>query len=98
MIHTFNIFMSLLLKGEAKKGIVITSGFADPEFTREYGFENTPLYSTSKAAVNMVVAKYSAEYKKDGVLFLALSPGMVDVGHYSSSMFHFSLCFDRFGR
>jgi hypothetical protein len=30
----------------------------------------------------MVVAKYSAQYKKDGVLFLALSPGMVEVGHF----------------
>jgi len=32
----------------------------------------------------MVVAKYSAEYAEDGVLFLALSPGLVETGRFET--------------
>lgn len=35
-------------------------------------------YAISKAAVNMVVAKYAAEFGDDGFIFLALSPGFVN--------------------
>lgn len=31
----------------------------------------------------MIVAKYHAQYKQDGILFLAVAPGVVDVGKYS---------------
>lgn len=34
----------------------------------------------------MIIAKYSAQYKKEGVLFLAVCPGMVEVGHYKDGM------------
>lgn len=37
-------------------------------------------YSISKAAVNMVNAKYAVQYKPEGFVFLALSPGLVDTG------------------
>ena len=40
-----------------------------------------PLYSTSKAAMNLITAKFSAQYKKDGILFLSISPGFVDTGN-----------------
>lgn len=39
-----------------------------------------PLYSASKAALNMIIAKFSAQFKRDGILFLGLAPGVVDVG------------------
>lgn len=39
---------------------------------------NAVPYSTSKAAVNMIVAKYAAQYKAEGFVFLALSPGLVN--------------------
>ncbi|KAK7941299.1 uncharacterized protein PG986_013686 [Apiospora aurea] len=42
------------------------------------------LYAASKAALNMVVAKFNAQYKKDGVLFLSISPGVVEVGQYTN--------------
>lgn len=90
-IHLFNLFMPLVLKGEAKKVITISSGFADPDLTRNYDIGTAPLYSVSKAAVNMVVAKFSAEYREEGVLFLALTPGTVDVGQYKDGMPPFSL-------
>ena len=37
-------------------------------------------YCISKAAVNMVVAKYAARFEKDNFIFLAISPGLVDTG------------------
>lgn len=89
-VHLFNLFIPLILKGQTKKVITISSGFADTEFTNKYDVTPAPFYSASKAAINMIVAKFSAQYKKDGVLFLALCPGMVDVGHYKDGRIHLS--------
>lgn len=88
-VHLFNLFTPLILKGQAKKVIVITSSLADITWTNDYDLSNCSLYSASKAAINTLVAKYSAQYKKDGVLFLALCPGMVDVGHFKDGMLYF---------
>ncbi|GAW25699.1 putative short chain dehydrogenase [Rosellinia necatrix] len=33
--------------------------------------------------MNLIVAKYNVQYKKDGVLFMSISPGVVEVGHYN---------------
>ncbi|KAI5855066.1 hypothetical protein GGS23DRAFT_608198 [Durotheca rogersii] len=81
-IHLYNLFMPLILKGDAKKVVVITSGLADIDWTNEYDLETTALYATSKAAMNMITAKFNAQYKKDGVLFLSVCPGLVEVGHF----------------
>ena len=82
-IHLINLFMPLILKGNAKKVITVSSGMADMETTRKFNiFQNAP-YSISKAAVNMVMSKFSAEYSKDEVLFLSICPGVVDTGHYA---------------
>ncbi|KAF5602428.1 uncharacterized protein FSUBG_7735 [Fusarium subglutinans] len=82
-IHLFNLFIPLILKGKEKKVVTISTGLADLEFTNNFEHEFTPLYSISKAAMNMAVAKFNAEYKKDGVLFLSVCPGMVDVGQFN---------------
>jgi NAD(P)-dependent dehydrogenase (short-subunit alcohol dehydrogenase family) len=50
----------------------------DTELVLKAGLPNHGPYSISKAAVNMVVAKYAAEYKAEGFVFLAISPGLVD--------------------
>ncbi|KAI1660858.1 putative short chain dehydrogenase [Daldinia decipiens] len=84
-IHLINLFMPLVLKGKAKKVIVISSGFADLDLTTRFDLDLSSLYSISKAASNMAVAKFSAQYRKDGVLFLSITPGMVEVGHYTNS-------------
>lgn len=86
-VHLFKLFMPLILKGQAKKVIAISTGLADTAITKDYDVTTGSLYSISKAALNMVVAKYSAQYKKDGVLFLALSPGLVDTGYYRDRKF-----------
>ncbi|KAF9771645.1 hypothetical protein IL306_010701 [Fusarium sp. DS 682] len=82
-IHLFNLFMPLILKGKVKKVVTISTGLADLEFTNNFEYDVTPLYSISKAAMNMAVAKFNAQYKKDGVLFMSVCPGMVDVGQFS---------------
>ncbi|KAK4221861.1 NAD(P)-binding protein [Podospora fimiseda] len=83
-VHLFNIFLPLILAGHDKKVIAISTGFADPVFTNEWDIEPGALYASSKAAMNMLVAKYSAQYKKDGVLFLSICPGMVETSHYKN--------------
>jgi NAD(P)-dependent dehydrogenase (short-subunit alcohol dehydrogenase family) len=81
IIHLFTLFTPLVLAGTAKKVIYISTGVADVELIRTYDLMDCSLYGISKAAGNMVVARFSAAYKIDGVLFLSLSPGVVDTGH-----------------
>jgi NADP-dependent 3-hydroxy acid dehydrogenase YdfG len=81
-IHLFNLFLPLIMKGKEKKVIAISSGHADLDFINNLEVETSALYSASKAAMNVIVAKFNAQYKKDGVLFVSLSPGVVEVGHF----------------
>ena len=37
-------------------------------------------YAVSKSGVNTLIAKYDARYRKDGILFLSISPGVVETG------------------
>ncbi|KAJ6489672.1 hypothetical protein C8R47DRAFT_1274208 [Mycena vitilis] len=78
VIHCTNAFLPLLKNGSAKKVITLSSGVADTEFTLSAGAIGQVGYAISKAALNMVVAKYAAQYKADGFVFLALCPGVVD--------------------
>jgi NAD(P)-dependent dehydrogenase (short-subunit alcohol dehydrogenase family) len=82
-IHLFNLFMPLVLKGNVKKVVTISSGMGDTELVRKYNVSEDGPYAISKAAVNMAVAKFSAEYAKDGVLFLSISPGVVGTDVYA---------------
>ncbi|KAH7383962.1 hypothetical protein BKA66DRAFT_463186 [Pyrenochaeta sp. MPI-SDFR-AT-0127] len=84
-VHLFNLFLPFILKGETKKVIVIASAWADPDWTNKYDLTPGSLYGASKAAMNLITCKYSAQYKKEGVLFLSLSPGMVEVGLYDGA-------------
>ncbi|KAK7745574.1 hypothetical protein SLS53_003074 [Cytospora paraplurivora] len=79
-VYLYNAFVPLILKGTTKKVVCITSGMADIELVRNYDIGAGALYAASKAAMNMVTAKYSAQYKDQGVLFIGICPGMVDVG------------------
>ena len=87
-IHLFNLFTPLVLKGKTKKVIAITSGHGDVDFINQTEIESATLYASSKAALSLVVAKYNAQYRKDGVLFMSISPGVVDVGHFDTSVYH----------
>lgn len=85
-INLYNLFLPQILKGKVKKVIFTSSGHADLDFVNAFDIDVCSVYSAGKAAMNIINAKYSAQYKKDGVLFLSISPGMVDVGHFSTCM------------
>ncbi|EXJ93929.1 hypothetical protein A1O1_02322 [Capronia coronata CBS 617.96] len=77
VIKTINAFLPLIKKSAIKKVISISTGMADPDLVTQYGIWEAAPYSMSKAAMNMAVAKYGARYQDEGILFLALSPGVV---------------------
>ncbi|KAM7183489.1 hypothetical protein V8F20_012608 [Naviculisporaceae sp. PSN 640] len=80
-VHLFNVFLPLVKKSPTKKVIALSTGLADLDLTNAVDIKVGSLYAASKAALNIVIAKFAVQYsKKDGVLFLALSPGVVDVG------------------
>lgn len=78
VLLTTNAFLPLLLQGSVKKVIAISTGLADLDSTLEVEISSTAPYSISKAALNMAIAKYAVDYKKDGIAFLSLAPGVVD--------------------
>lgn len=77
-IHLFNLFTPLVLNGQAKKVIYISSGMADNDLISKFSVHEGATYSISKAAGNTAVAKFDAQYREKGVLFMSISPGVVD--------------------
>lgn len=77
-IHLIKLFLPLILKGQTKKIITITSGMADLAVINGAEVVHSPIYSMTKAAMNVITAKLNAEYKKDGVLFIGICPGTLD--------------------
>ena len=84
IIGAINAFIPLVLKSSVKKVITISTGLADDSLTSKLGIWESATYSASKAAVNTIVAKWDARYRSQGVLFLALSPGLVYHGQEGS--------------
>ncbi|KAI0471373.1 hypothetical protein F4859DRAFT_515588 [Xylaria cf. heliscus] len=80
-IHLYGLFIPLISKGNVKKVIAISSGLSDIDVTNQLELGGSPLYSIAKAGLNVVSAKFSAQYKKYGILFMTVCPGIVDVGH-----------------
>lgn len=77
-IQLFNAFIPLISKGEVRKVIALGSMSADIDLTAKYDLSTTGPYSISKAALNMAVAKYSAEFREKGILFMSIAPGATD--------------------
>jgi len=80
VVHTINAFLPLLQLGKLKKVITISSAIADADTVLKSETSLLGPYSISKAGVNMVVAKYAVKFKEAGIIFLALSPGVVNTG------------------
>ena len=78
VIYTINAFLSLVRKGSAKKITVISTGIADAEMVVQHDIPGSLVYSSMKAATNMVVAKYAVELRGEEIVVLALSPGVVN--------------------
>ena len=81
VINTINTFIPLLRKGQVKKVFTLGTGAADIDLVNQVDLATSPSYSISKTALNMSIAKYSALYKSEGILFMAISPGVVDTGN-----------------
>ncbi|KAL9115146.1 MAG: hypothetical protein Q9227_000940 [Pyrenula ochraceoflavens] len=84
-IHLFNLLIPLILKGDKKKIITLSTGMADFDLSLKYELDLATSYSISKAAMNFAVAKFHAEYAKDGVLFMSISPGYVATSQYKNA-------------
>ncbi|KAK7680210.1 hypothetical protein QCA50_016719 [Cerrena zonata] len=81
VIKTINVFLPLLRKAAEQsfaKVITISSAAGDLDFTSKTGMDYFAPYSISKAAVNMVAAKYAATFKDQNMAFISLSPGVVN--------------------
>ena len=76
-IYSINAFIGLVKNGAVKKVIVTSSGLGDPDLGSTGDVAQSLTYSTMKAALNMVTAKFAAELRSEKVSFLAISPGVV---------------------
>ncbi|KAI1771482.1 NAD(P)-binding protein [Hypoxylon cercidicola] len=76
-VHLFNVFLPLLQKGEVKKVIALSSGHADIDLVTNFAVLVAGPYTLSKTALNLAVAKYDAEFRSEGILFMSISPGVV---------------------
>ncbi len=81
-IHLFNLAMPLIHQGRAKKVIAISSAVADADIISKLEVTDQCPYSISKAALSYAVAKFGAQYAKDGVLCMSIAPGIIDTGLY----------------
>ncbi|KAJ7361143.1 hypothetical protein DFH08DRAFT_366475 [Mycena albidolilacea] len=78
VVHSTNAFLPLLKNGSAKKVLTVGSALGDSELTLKAEVTARAGYSIAKAALNLVVAKYAAQYKAQGFVFLSINPGSVD--------------------
>lgn len=86
--HLFNLCIPLVLRGRVKKVIALSTGLADAEVTAKFDLWEGISYAASKAALNVVIAKFSAQYRQDGVLFMAVAPGNIDTGGAQNGKIH----------
>ncbi len=98
-IHLFNLSVPLVLRGRAKKVIALSSAMADPDLTAKFDINDSAPYSICRAALNMAVAKFSVQYVDDGVLFMSITPGIVDNGLHANGKRTFQrVCFAKYHR
>ena len=73
-----NAFLPLIRKGKDKKIIHLSSGIVDLALVEKTGVTSGVPYAISKASTNILVAKFAAELRDEGIWVLALSPGWVN--------------------
>ncbi|KAI0792953.1 NAD-P-binding protein [Irpex lacteus] len=76
-IHTINAFLPLLRAGSTKKCLTISTTAGSPKVANKSNFAIVGGYGISKAGLNLAVAKYAARFREEGIVFLAVTPGMV---------------------
>ncbi|KAL5478782.1 hypothetical protein ACEPAI_2059 [Sanghuangporus weigelae] len=75
--HAINTFIPLLRDGETKKVLVVSSSMGSTRYALTANISTAGPYAISKAALNMVVAKFATKFRDEGFTFLAVSPGLV---------------------
>jgi len=78
VMYSINAFLPLIRQGNVKKITVMSTGLAELELSQKANIAFSVLYSSTKAATNIVVAKYAVELRGEGITLLALSPGVVN--------------------
>lgn len=78
VLFSVNAFLPLVRRSLIKKVTVISTGLADRDMVEKSIIDFQVTYSSMKAALNVVVAKFAVELKDEGIILLALSPGLVD--------------------
>ncbi len=77
-----NAFLPLVRAAAAASGsakvLTLNSGLGDIEMTVKSEVTFGGPYSISKTALLQAVAKYSIKYKKENIIFLSISPGLVN--------------------
>jgi NAD(P)-dependent dehydrogenase (short-subunit alcohol dehydrogenase family) len=76
-LFVINAFLPLLRAGKEKRVTYVSSGVAGVPETLETRVTNSVPYCASKAAGNLVIAKFAAELRDEGFTFLSIAPGAV---------------------
>ncbi|KAI1389250.1 NAD(P)-binding protein [Hypoxylon trugodes] len=83
-IHLFHLCLPLIRRSSIKKVLAISTGMASLEYLTKYDSGVSGLHSITKGALNVAIAKLSAQHRHEGILFLSVSPGVVATLDYSS--------------
>lgn len=90
-LYAINAFLPLVRASKHKKIVSISSGHADLDLILNGHVAVSGVYSAIKAATNVMIAKYAAEYRSEGVKFLSLSPGYVNTDQAAGKLLVFSV-------
>lgn len=77
LVNVVHAFLPLVRQGSVKKVVNLSTGMADLNLIHKVDIAIGAPYAASKAAANIIVAKYAAALKEEGILFLSMSPGYV---------------------
>jgi NAD(P)-dependent dehydrogenase (short-subunit alcohol dehydrogenase family) len=76
------VFLPLLRAAAAATGsanvITLSTGAADIDMTLKSEITFGGPYAISKTGLLMAIAKYAVKYKKENIIFLSISPGLVN--------------------
>ncbi len=96
VIKATNAFLPLVRAAAAASGsakvLTLNTGVADVDMTIKSEITFLAPYSISKTALLQAIAKYSVKYKKENIILLSISPGVVNTATkprtYSFPFFH----------
>jgi short-subunit dehydrogenase involved in D-alanine esterification of teichoic acids len=76
-VNLFNLYLPAIRKGQLKKVVYISTGMVDVDLISRFSVAAGPIYAMTKAAGTVAVSKFHAQYGKEGILFMSISPGFV---------------------